>query len=121
MESITAAQIVTLLIVAAVLALLGGLWIVRRNKRRAHGGEALMKRTRQIGTFATRDSRSRLVTLVIYQEYLDAGSKDDPLAERRGRKRIMTTDGRHVDKVGSYKYRIMGTTDILTTEDPNAP
>lgn len=121
METITTAQIVTLLIIGAVSALLGGLWIGRRNKRRAPGGEALIKRTRQIGTFETRDSKNRLVTLAIYQEYLDAGSKDDPLAERRGRKRIMTTDGRHVDKVGSFKYRIMGTTDVLTTEDPKAP
>jgi hypothetical protein len=121
METFTTAQIVSLVIAAAVPALLGGLWIGRRNKRRASGGGALIKRTRQIGTFETRDSRNRLVTLAIYQEYLDAGSKDDPLAERRGRKRIMTMDGRHVDKVGSYKYRIMGTTDILTTDDSNAP
>ena len=121
MDSLSTSQIVmSSLLVGVTLALIGGVWIGGR-RRRGNRSEALIKRIRQIGTFETRDSRNRLVTLAIYQEYLDAGTKGDPLAERKGRKRIMTMDGRHVDKVGTARYRIMGTSDVLTTEDPGAP
>lgn len=61
------------------------------------------------------------MTLAIYQEYLDAGMRNDPNAERKERRQIMTTDGRHVDKVGTRKYRIMGTAEILASDDLTHP
>ncbi len=79
------------------------------------------KRIRQVGTFAARDAKGTLVTLAIFQEYTDAGSRDDPSAERKGPKHVMTTDGRRVDKIGTRKYRIVGSAEVLSSDDPNAP
>jgi hypothetical protein len=33
----------------------------------------------------------------------------------------MTEDGRRVEKIGTRRYRIAGTTEVLTSEDPDAP
>jgi hypothetical protein len=79
------------------------------------------KRIRQIGTFTAQDSEGALVTLSIFQEFLDAGSMDNPERERPGAKQIMTADGRRVDKIGTRKYRITGSAKILTSDDPAAP
>ena len=79
------------------------------------------KRIRQIGTFTADDSGGTVVTLSILQEFLDAGTMNDPEAERPGAKQIMTADGRRVDKIGTRKYRIAGSATIFTSEDPAAP
>jgi hypothetical protein len=81
----------------------------------------MQKRIRQVGTFAARGSSGRLVTLAIFQEYMDAGIRDDPNAERKGPKQIMTTDGRRVNRIAKGKYRIVGSPEDLTYDDPNAP
>ena len=104
-----------------VILLIGGVLIGRRSARVKRRAPQSIKRTRQLGTFEARDSKGKVVVLSIYQEYLDAGSRDNPEAERKGRRIVMSSDGRHVDKLGTRKYRIMGTTEILTTEDLNAP
>lgn len=120
MEDLSTAHIVGLGLMG-ILVLLGGVFMGRRQRAAKPGSEVVIKRTRQVGTFDTRDRANALVQLVVYQEYLDAGTKDDPAAERKGRRRIMTKDGRLVDKIATRKYRVMGSTEILTTEDPNAP
>jgi hypothetical protein len=79
------------------------------------------KRIRQVGTLAARGSSGRLVTLAIFQEFLDAGTKDDPNAERKGTMQIMTTDGRRVARVSKGKYRIAGSAEDLASDDPAAP
>ena len=56
-----------------------------------------------------------------YQQHLDAGTRYDPDAERKGAKHIMTADGRQVTKIGTRKYRVMGSPEILTSDDPDAP
>jgi hypothetical protein len=104
-----------------LFVLLSGAFARRRERASKPRNEVVIKRTRQVATFETLDSRNGVVQLVVYQEYLDAGTKGDPAAERKGRRRIMTTDGRLVDKIATRKYRVMGGTETLTTEDPNAP
>lgn len=79
------------------------------------------KRIRQVGTFTARDGRGRVVPLAIFQEFTDAGTRDDPNAERKGPTHIMTADGRHVSKIATGKYRIRGSAEKLTSDDPNAP
>ena len=79
------------------------------------------KRIRQVGTLNTRGSSGRLVTLAIFQEYLDAGTRGDPNAERKGATQIMTTDGRRVTRVSKGKYRIAGSAEDLASDDPTAP
>lgn len=121
MEDLSIAHVVTLLPVAgALLYLVAGL-IRPRNRQKKEARSGQIKRVREVGSFDTRDPRERLIKLTIFQEYLDAGTRGDPHAERKGRTRIMTMDGRHVDKVATRKYRVMGTTDVLTTDDFGAP
>jgi hypothetical protein len=119
-EHLSTAHIVGLGLMG-VLVVLGGVFVGRRERATTCRSGLVIKRTRQVGTFDTRNSANVLVQLVVYQEYLDAGTKDDPAAERKGRRRIMTKDGRLVDKIGTRRYRVMGSTEILTTEDANGP
>lgn len=100
----------------AISALLG-----RGSNREGEPGQEPTKRTRLVGTFTARDSRGDVNTLSLYQQYLDAGTRNDPDAERKGTKHIMTADGRQVTKIGTRKYRIMGSPEILTSDDPDAP
>lgn len=99
----------------------------RTDRRGGRCGEnekpmsATPKRIRQVGTFTARDSSGKEVPLAIFQEFRDAGTRDDPTAERKGPLQIMTTDGRRVDKIGTGKYRIVGSAQVLTSDDPNAP
>ncbi|MGQ0752080.1 MAG: hypothetical protein ACT4PS_16230 [Betaproteobacteria bacterium] len=76
---------------------------------------------RKRSTFAARDSKGNPLVLDVYQEFIDAGTRDDPHAERRGRWQVMTGDGRRVEKIATRRYRVIGSTDILTSDDPNAP
>lgn len=92
-----------------------------RGMKRQRRSSTLIKRIRQVRTFEARNTQGHPVTLCIYQEYVDAGTQGDPNAERKGRQYILTPDGRHVDKVGTRKYRVMGTTDLLSSEDAGAP
>jgi hypothetical protein len=80
-----------------------------------------MKRTRLARTFAAHDIRGRIVTLSLYQQYFDAGTRDNLVAERLGPTHILTPDGRRVEKIGTLKYRILGSRDILSSDDANAP
>jgi len=56
-----------------------------------------------------------------YQQYLDAGTWNDPAAERLGPTHILTEDGRRVDKIGTRRYRILGSRDNLSSHDTSAP
>lgn len=93
----------------------------KRAQQTDAASPATGKRTRLVGTFVARDGSGRAHTLSCYQQYFDAGTRDDPSAERKGPLHILTSDGRRVDKLGTRKYRILGTRDLLTTDDPTAP
>ena len=81
----------------------------------------MQKHIRQVGTLAARGSSGRLVNLSIFQEFFDAGTKDDPNAERKGTRQIMTADGRRVTRGSKGKYRIAGSAEVLASDDPTAP
>lgn len=121
MGSLSTAQLIATVLVIGLLLLAAGVLIGRKSARSTRGSVGVIKRTRQVGTFETRDTKGRLVSLIIYQEYLDAGIRNDPSAERKGRRQIMTNDGRHVDKIATRQYRVAGTAELLTSEDANAP
>lgn len=93
----------------------------KRTQQTDNASPAVSKRTRLVGTFTARDASGRAFTLSCYQQYYDAGTRDDPTAERKGPLHILTADGRRVDKIGTRKYRILGARDLLTSDDPSAP
>jgi len=106
----------------AWLFYLGIAALFRKRAQHAHSAPpAASKRTRLVGSFVARDASGRTHTLSCYQQYFDAGTRDDPSAERKGPLHILTSDGRRVDKIGTRKYRILGSRDLLTSEDPLAP
>ena len=119
MDELSTAQVVGIALGALIL-LIGGILIGRRSAGTTKRAAGVIKRTRQIGTFEARDSKGKLVVLSIYQEYLDAGTKNNSEAERKGRRLIMSGDGRHVEKLGTQRYRVMGSSEILTSTDSNA-
>ena len=117
----TAANVASAGGVACLLFLAIVAFFRRRSTRTEMPAAPVTKRTRLVGTFTVRDSRGRAVTLSTYQQYFDAGTRDDPTAERRGAIHILTPDGRRAEKIGTRKYRVLGTRDVLTTDDVNAP
>lgn len=121
MEGLSAVEVVVAMVGAGMLLAAVGTLFARRTDRSGSRRPALIKRVREIGTFETRNSKGQPVTLVIFQEYLDAGTQGDPNAERKGRRQIMTTDGRYVDKIALRQYRIRGSAEVLTADESNAP
>jgi hypothetical protein len=93
----------------------------RRDDRSDAIASASIKRTRLVATFTARDGQGRVFTLSCYQQYFDAGTRDDATAERKGATHILTADGRRVEKLGTRKYRILGSRDVLTSDDVSAP
>lgn len=63
-------------------------------------------------------SRKRLD---IFVDIIDAGHFGDPDAEIEGMKAIRTSDGESVNWLGSKKYQVVSTGEILTSDDPKAP
>lgn len=113
---VAAAGGIACLVYIALSALFG-----RRSSRTGGERPEPVKRTRLVGTFTARDSRGRIMTLSLYQQHLDAGTRGDPGAERKGAKQIMTADGRLVTKIGTRRYRVLGSPETLTSDDPDAP
>lgn len=121
MDGITLAHVASLGGMAGVVCIGIAALLRRRTERTEKVAQSPMKRTRLIGTYTAHDGSGRVVTLSHYQQYLDAGTWNNPAAERPGPTHILTEDGRRVEKIGTRKYRILGTRDILSSDDTNAP
>lgn len=121
MDGLTLAHVASLGGVAGVACIGLAALLRRRTARTEKVAQSPMKRTRLIGTFTARDGGGRAVILYRYQQYLDAGTWNNSAAERLGPAHILTEDGRRVEKVGTRKYRILGSRDIFASEDANAP
>ncbi|MGQ0525840.1 MAG: hypothetical protein ACT4P8_19525 [Betaproteobacteria bacterium] len=113
--------------IAAIIAAIGLALVIlavvinRRQRGTARDRANPQKRNRKVQTFFARDHSGGRVVLDVFQEFIDAGTRGDPTGQRKGAKQIMTGDGRRVEKIGTRKYRVAGTTEILTSDDPGAP
>ncbi|MGQ0751380.1 MAG: hypothetical protein ACT4PS_12660 [Betaproteobacteria bacterium] len=121
MDGLTLAHIAGLGSMAGVVCIGIAALLRRRADRNEQVVQAPMKRTRLIKTFMAHSGRAQSVILYLYQQYLDAGTWNNPAAERPGPMHILTEDGRRVDKIGTRKYRILGSKDVLVSDDMNAP
>ena len=59
--------------------------------------------------------------LLVYQQFIPAGSFDDPSAVIPGLRRIVTEDGESVNRVRKGEYEIVQTGVRLRSSDPDAP
>jgi hypothetical protein len=57
------------------------------------------------------------VTIYEIQEYLDAGTTDDPNKQKLGIKRVELADGRALTMVGRGQYKIDGTDEVFLLKD----
>jgi hypothetical protein len=58
-------------------------------------------------------------TVIVYeiQEYLDAGTTDDPNKRKLGIKRMELADGRALTMVGRGQYKIDGTDEVFLLKE----
>lgn len=75
----------------------------------------------QIGMFRAKDRNGNVYILRILQEYVPAGSVEDPNAVIPGLKSLKTADGSHVNRLDRGRYEIVATGVQLWSDDNNAP
>ena len=84
MDGLTLAHVASLGGMAGVVCIGIAALLRRRTDRTERVAQSPMKRTRLIGTSTARDANGRVVALSHYQQYLDAGTWNNPAAERLG-------------------------------------
>jgi hypothetical protein len=77
-------------------------------------GDQAMARLRLVRTFTAYDPDGHAHTLHEYAEILDAGTHDDPKAEKEGLHELRTADGQSVNVLGTGRYQIVQSGVILT-------
>jgi hypothetical protein len=75
----------------------------------------------QTGSFIATDERGDRHWLLVFTEYIGvpATSKSGAKKEEVGTS-VKTTDGKHVDRLGRGKYKVVETGVRLTSDDPDA-
>lgn len=81
----------------------------------------MVKRQEQKQSFSAVDAAGKRKILHVLVDIIDAGHYGDPDAEVEGMKAIRTSDGKSVNWLGSKKYQVVETGEILTSDDPRAP
>jgi len=74
-----------------------------------------------VQSFEATDDQGNAYTLHVYQGQILTPTRGDSGAALPGWKRILTTDGRPVNRRGKGEYEIAGSRQILRSADPNAP
>jgi hypothetical protein len=64
--------------------------------------------------FDTRKANGQVVRLYVYQDVIDAGTRDDSHATLLGMKRIVTGQGQHVNFIDVNTFKIVVTNEALT-------
>ncbi|KAA3642802.1 MAG: hypothetical protein DWQ07_19955 [Chloroflexi bacterium] len=72
-----------------------------------------MGRIQEIGRFVAQSDSGQEYTIVQYQEFIDAGARDDPNAEVPGLKSMKTTTGLHVNYIDSDTFKIVPTGEVV--------
>jgi hypothetical protein len=81
----------------------------------------MVKRKELKKTFNAVDIAGKRRTLRQFVDIIDVGHVGDPDAEVEGIKAILTSEGNHVNWLGSKQYRVVETGELLTSDDPDAP
>jgi hypothetical protein len=63
--------------------------------------------------FDTRKANGQVVRLYVYQDMIDAGTFDNPHATLPGMKRIVTSQGQHVNFIDENTFKIAVTDETL--------
>ena len=74
-----------------------------------------------VGSFRCQKDDGQEVVIDIYQDIIDAATRDQPTAEIGGPKSLRTQDGLTVNRLEKGRYEIVQTGEVLTSDDPNAP
>jgi hypothetical protein len=87
----------------------------------ASGGLDMATRVEQTGSFIATDERGGRHWLLVFTEYVRVPSTGKGGAkEKEGATCIRTSEGKHVERQGKGKYKIMETGIVLTSDDPDA-
>jgi hypothetical protein len=70
-----------------------------------------------VGMHEAKTPKGDTVTIYEIQEYLDAGTTDDPNKRKLGIKRVELADGRALTMVGRGEYKIDGTDEVFLLKD----
>ena len=62
-----------------------------------------------LGKFTAKSDSGRTHTIVIYQEWIDASTMDDPGAKIPGMKRLATSSGEAVNRIDEKTFQIVAT------------
>jgi hypothetical protein len=81
----------------------------------------MVKRSDKKKSFDAVDTAGKRRTLHVFVDIIDAGHFGDPDAEIEGMRAIRTSDNKSVNWLGSKKYQVVETGEILTSDDPDAP
>ena len=68
---------------------------------------------RLVEQFDAHVTSGNTVRLYVYQDFIDAGSYDNPNATIPGLKRLVTAEGKHVNYVDDNTFKIVGTGETL--------
>ena len=72
-----------------------------------------VKRTEEVDRFKVKNESEKEYIIIKYQEYIKAGSGDQPNDEIPGRKIFLTYDGALVNYINSKTFEIFATKEIV--------
>lgn len=71
--------------------------------------------------FTAVDGQGNKYRLLVYQQNVRAGTRGEPSTVIPGQKRIVTEDGKSVNRLKKGEYEIVETHVVLRSSDPDAP
>ncbi len=72
-----------------------------------------IKRVAEKERFKVRTDTGKEYTVIIYQEYIDVSSLDNPHAEIEGFKELRTSSGLHLNFIDPKTFKVVETNEIV--------
>jgi hypothetical protein len=76
---------------------------------------------RMIGQFIATDENGRRYTILIFTNFIKAGTFENPSMEVEGMEELKTFEGMAVNRLEKGKYQIAQTGIIIQSDSPDAP
>ena len=80
-----------------------------------------MTKRRMIGQFIATDENGRRYTILIFTNFIKAGTFENPSMEVEGMEELKTFEGMAVNRLEKGKYQITQSGIIIQSDSPNAP